>query len=126
MLELRRLRLFTVVAEEGSFTGASRRLNITQSAVSQQISVLEDELGLTLIHRCRDFGGRMTLTAAGHTLLQHARRLLSDGVHARGHRAATGDDVTVRSAAATARPMVRMNKPNDADGTMCERSTPTD
>lgn len=78
MFELRRLRLFTIVAEEGSSTGAACRLHLAQSAVSQQMSFLEDETGLTLIQRCRRSGRRITLTPAGQVLLQQARHLLRD------------------------------------------------
>jgi len=46
-----KLRLFTVVAERGSFSDAARQLNMSQPALSRQIRALEDELGLKLFHR---------------------------------------------------------------------------
>lgn len=46
-----RLRVFFHVAEAGSFTRAGKQLNLSQSAVSRQISSLEDDLGVELFHR---------------------------------------------------------------------------
>jgi len=46
-----RLRVFHAVAEAGSFTHAGDSLNLSQSAVSRQISALEDSLGVPLFHR---------------------------------------------------------------------------
>lgn len=46
-----KLRIFHAVAEAGSFTHAGEMLNLSQSAVSRQISALEDSLGVALFHR---------------------------------------------------------------------------
>ena len=46
-----KLRVFNAVAEAGSFTHASETLHLSQSAISRQISGLEDSLGITLFHR---------------------------------------------------------------------------
>ncbi len=46
-----KLRIFHAVAEAGSFTHAGEKLNLSQSAVSRQISTLEESLGVTLFHR---------------------------------------------------------------------------
>lgn len=46
-----KLRIFHAVAEAGSFTSAGDSLNLSQSAVSRQISTLEESLGVTLFHR---------------------------------------------------------------------------
>lgn len=46
-----KLRIFYAVAEAGSFTHAGETLNLSQSAVSRQISTLEDSIGVTLFHR---------------------------------------------------------------------------
>ena len=46
-----KLRIFHAVAEAGSFTHAGEQLNLSQSAVSRQISALEDSLGVPLFHR---------------------------------------------------------------------------
>jgi DNA-binding transcriptional LysR family regulator len=75
MLELRRLRLFTIVAEEGSFTAAAHRLHLTQSAVSQQMSVLEHEIGITLVQRS---SRGINLTPAGQVLVARALRLFTE------------------------------------------------
>lgn len=46
-----KLRIFHKVARAGSFTGAGEMLNLSQSAVSRQISTLEESLGVSLFHR---------------------------------------------------------------------------
>jgi len=46
-----KLRIFHAVAEAGSFTHAGERLNLSQSAVSRQISALEASLKVSLFHR---------------------------------------------------------------------------
>jgi DNA-binding transcriptional LysR family regulator len=50
-LDWDKLRVFHAVAEAGSFTHASETLNLSQSAVSRQISALEESLGVSLFHR---------------------------------------------------------------------------
>ena len=74
-MELRHLRYFVAVAEEGSFThAAERRLHTAQPSLSRQIRDLEQELGAQLILR----GPRgMELTAAGRVFLDHARLVLA-------------------------------------------------
>lgn len=53
MLEDFRLKVFMAVAETGSFTKASRKLGVSQPAVSQNISSLEKETGAILFQRAR-------------------------------------------------------------------------
>ncbi len=74
-MELRHLRYFVAVAEEGSFThAAERRLNTAQPSLSRQIRDLELTIGVQLIIR----GSRgMQLTPAGRVFLDHARVILS-------------------------------------------------
>ncbi len=67
--------MFQAVAEEGGFTRAGERLHVSQSAVSRQVKLLEDELGGALLHRR---GRRVTLTPAGDLLLKTANRLFRD------------------------------------------------
>lgn len=68
------LRSFVVCAETLNFSEAGKRLGRVQSAVSTQISRLEDVSGQTLFKRGR--GRAMSLTPAGTQLLVHAERLL--------------------------------------------------
>ncbi|GAA1228117.1 LysR family transcriptional regulator [Pseudonocardia alaniniphila] len=75
MLDTRRLRIFCTVAEEGSFTAAAARLHLTQSAISQQMAILEREVGTALVERCPR---GIRLTAAGRLLADRARLLLSE------------------------------------------------
>jgi DNA-binding transcriptional LysR family regulator len=83
-LELRHLVALKAIAEEGSFGRAARRLGYTQSAISQQIAVLERIVGQRLVDR--PGGPRpISLTEAGRLLLSHA-----DGITAR-LRAAQAD-----------------------------------
>ena len=49
--KLTAISTFLRVAEAGSFSAAARQTGIKQSAVSQQIAALEDELGVVLLHR---------------------------------------------------------------------------
>ena len=73
-MELRHLRYFVAVAEEGSLTNAAeRRLHTAQPSLSRQIRDLELEVGVPLLER----GARgIALTAAGRTFLDHARLAL--------------------------------------------------
>jgi LysR family transcriptional regulator, hca operon transcriptional activator len=73
-MELRHLRYFVAVAEEGSLTNAAeRRLHTAQPSLSRQIRDLELEVGVKLLER----GARgVELTASGRTFLDHARLAL--------------------------------------------------
>src|SRR3954451_14833185 len=73
MLSPVRLRVFTELAECGSFSGAADALDYTQSAVSKQVAALEREVGAQLVVRdLRPVG----LTPAGEALARHARVVL--------------------------------------------------
>ena len=72
MFEDFRLKVFITVAKTGSFTKASKRLGISQPAVSQNISALEKETGATLISRNR---GEATLTSQGVVFLEYAEKI---------------------------------------------------
>lgn len=73
-MELYQLETFLAVAQERSFSRAAQRLHRTQSAISQTISKLEEELGETLFDRSSRDG---TLTDAGHLLVEYAEELLN-------------------------------------------------
>jgi len=74
-MELRHLRYFIAVAEEGSFlTAAQRRLHTSQPSLSRQIRDLEIEVGAKLLERQ---ARGVVLTAAGKVFLDHARLALS-------------------------------------------------
>ena len=73
-MDLYQLETFLAVAQEKSFSRAAQRLHRTQSAISQTISRLEEELGETLFDRSSRDG---TLTDAGHLLVEYAEELLN-------------------------------------------------
>jgi DNA-binding transcriptional LysR family regulator len=73
-VELRRLRYFVVLAEELHFGRAAERLHIAQPGLSQQIKVLEQEVGARLFDRGPQ---GVSMTAAGRVLLEHGTALLS-------------------------------------------------
>jgi DNA-binding transcriptional LysR family regulator len=73
-MDLRKLKSFVAVSELTSFTAASKSVNLTQSAVSQQIKDLEEELGCKLINR----GARpISITKEGAELIVVARQILN-------------------------------------------------
>lgn len=72
-MELRHYRYFLAAAEELNISRASRRLNVSQPAMSRLIRDLEDELDAPLFKRER-FG--LALTPAGETLLSYARQII--------------------------------------------------
>lgn len=72
-MELRHYRYFLAAAEELNISKASRRLNVSQPAMSRLIRDLEDELGAPLFKRER-FG--IALTPSGETFLSYARQIL--------------------------------------------------
>jgi len=73
-MELSQLEVFLMVAREGRFSRAAEKLYRTQSAVSQTIRKLEEELGEPLFDRSSREG---VLTEAGRTLQEYAEKLLN-------------------------------------------------
>lgn len=70
-----KLRIFHAAAESGSFTHAAEKLNMSQSAVSRQISALEENLGLKLFIR---HARGLVLTEVGEQLFGTAHRMTFD------------------------------------------------
>lgn len=95
-MEFRQIRYALSVAKERSFTKAALRLNISQSAVSEQVKLLEDEIGFPLFRRT---GRGIELTERGRTFLYEAERVVGDVLSltdvARRLRGAPSDTLTL-------------------------------
>ena len=100
LLNLHHLRLFRAVATDATLTGAARRLNLSQSALSSQIRTLEDSLGHALFERR---GRGLVLTEAGRIALDHAESIFrtADDLTATLRDAARGRQVLRVGALAT-------------------------
>src|SRR5271155_5822066 len=99
-MQLRHLRYFVRIVEAGSFSRAAATIHVAQPALSHQIAELEEELGVTLLHRS---ARGVRPTAAGETLYREAAAILQlmeqlpgkspiDG-RRDGGRGQSGDDV---------------------------------
>jgi molybdate transport repressor ModE-like protein len=96
-VELRHLAALEAIASEGSFRGAADHLGYVQSAVSQQLAVLERIVGARLVERAS--GARsVALTPAGELLLHHADAILAriQAAKADLDGLSSGDNGTVR------------------------------
>jgi LysR family nitrogen assimilation transcriptional regulator len=95
-LKLQQLRYFVQVAECGSFTRAATKLNLAQPALSRQIRLLEDDLGVPLFRRD---GRGVEPTAAGVELMQRANALFAELYEMRqsvmAYRGTADGDVTI-------------------------------
>ena len=75
MIDIKKLRYFVAVAEEGHFGRAATRLGVSQPPLSDHIQQLERVLQTELLHRTTR---RVSLTPEGTALLHHARKILSE------------------------------------------------
>jgi DNA-binding transcriptional LysR family regulator len=91
MLDLRRLRVLHAVSRHGSLTAAAAALGYSSSAVSQQISALERDIGMPLTERS---GRRIALTPAADILVAHTDVLLGQLELAESDVASLRDSIT--------------------------------
>jgi DNA-binding transcriptional LysR family regulator len=89
-LTLDQMRIFVAAVDEGSFSGAARKLGRVQSAVSQSVAALEGHLGVALFDRS---GKSPRLTPAGAALAKDARRLLEGALALKRRAACIADKV---------------------------------
>src|SRR5712671_319366 len=92
-MELRQLRYFVTVAEEGNISRAAQKVFLTQPALSRQIKALEEAIGQRLLDRQAH---SICLTPAGQTLLQEARELLRHADLTIERVRAMGDGIRLR------------------------------
>ena len=104
-MDLRQLRYFLAVAQEGHFGRAANRLNIVQPALSMQIRALEESLGAQLFKRT---SRRVELTEAGALFRIEAERTIAQAEHAKlvVQRAARGELGSIRIGRASCRERV--------------------
>lgn len=119
-MDLRQLKTFVTVVEQGTVTKAALQLRIAQPALSRQISDLERELGLNLFDR---IGRRLVVSAEGEQLLGQFRKLL-DNVGAIADRAellrggdtgllkVAASSLQIESSIATFLPLYKKRYPN--------------
>ncbi|WP_167494721.1 MULTISPECIES: LysR family transcriptional regulator [Vibrio] len=74
MDELKRVGVFTKVVQAQSFSEAARRLGVAKSAVSKQISLLEEEVGVRLLNRSTR---KLSLTEAGEIYYRHCEQIVN-------------------------------------------------
>lgn len=91
MTTLSQLKTFIAVVDQGGFTAASRRLGLSQPAVSRTVATLEKELGLPLFMRRRE---GLALTEAGAVALTHAREAVRQLTLMRTEVAGLAGDIT--------------------------------
>ena len=75
MENIKTMRLFLQVVQAGSLSAGSRQSGLSPASVSRQMTALEDDLGVKLLHRTTR---KLSLTEAGKVYLERAERLLQD------------------------------------------------
>jgi len=105
-IELRHLRYFIAVAEELHFGHAAARLNISQPPLSQQIQILEQQVGARLLARTNR---SVALTPAGKQFLADSRQILSqvDDAAARAARLHQGETGELRIGFTSSAPFIK-------------------
>lgn len=105
-IELRHLRYFVAVAEELHFGHAAARLNISQPPLSQQIQILEQQVGARLLARTNR---SVSLTPAGKQFLADSRQILSqvDDAAARAARLHQGETGELRIGFTSSAPFIK-------------------
>jgi DNA-binding transcriptional LysR family regulator len=73
-MDIRIMKYFQAIVDEGSISNASRQLNIAQPALSRQMKILEDELGVQLFERG---SRRIKMTEAGQLLRERTEQILN-------------------------------------------------
>lgn len=92
---LRQMKYFVAVVDCNSFTAAAEQCYISQSAISQQIQALENELGVELIHRKNR---RFSLTPTGQYFYSHCKAILTqvDELISETRRIGADDELQLR------------------------------
>ena len=75
MIEVRQLRHFIAVVEEGGFRSAARKIHLSAPALTRSLNLLEDFYGVALLKRSRT---SVTPTALGKQFLRHARMVVNE------------------------------------------------
>lgn len=73
MMDIKQLRYFSTIVQEGQITRAAKKLHMAQPPLSHQLKLLEEELGVALFERN---GRKLELTQPGEVLYKHAQNLL--------------------------------------------------
>ncbi|MBV7431656.1 MULTISPECIES: LysR family transcriptional regulator [unclassified Acidovorax] len=90
-MDFKQLRAFLTVAETGNVTRAADVLHLVQPAVSRQVRLLEEDVGVQLFERERH---GMVLTEAGQTLAAYARRAMLELDRARAEMSSAGSGIS--------------------------------
>lgn len=93
LIDLQALRVFLAAARERNMSTAASRLGITQSAVSQSVRALEDQLGVVLVNRAER---PLSVTPAGLVLAERGTQLIEAAADLRNAVTATGQGALVQ------------------------------